>query len=361
MTGHITSNPSSRARNPLLLFWTILPLHPDDNTSSEEVQIILKHGLGGIFESADTLRLLHRDSRRGDKVVVKIGKIELLKKDNSKLLHALSSHITQIHVHGNTGTPYTLSLPYTPSLPSNPFIDSPPPPRIEIHKSEFNKKERFIKFLSFLKIFKEKRVLDVAGGQGKLSLLLTVEGYDVTLIDPRPNSGLLSARQRKQLRKKNHPWPGAFKISREFFSNSSKTTSTFFTPPPPPPLVVGIHPDEATEAIVDAAIANRAPFAVVPCCIYSRIFRDRTHNGNPVRTYEQFMDYLQAKTPGIQRHVLDFGGRNLVLYHKGDYEPVKLCTEIKETTEIKEPEKKKAKTTTTTPQQRNNNNKHTSI
>ncbi|GMH88543.1 hypothetical protein TL16_g11187 [Triparma laevis f. inornata] len=277
MTGHITSNPSSRARNPLLLFWTILPLHPDDNTSSEEVQIILKHGLGGIFESADTLRLLHRDSRRGDKVVVKIGKIELLKKDNSKLLHALSSHITQIHVHGNTGTPYTLSLPYTPSLPSNPFIDSPPPPRIEIHKSEFNKKERFINFLSFLKIFKEKRVLDVAGGQGKLSLLLTVEAT-----------------------KKKPPVAWRLQDLPRVLLQLLKNHLHVLHPPTPPPLVVGIHPDEATEAIVDAAIANRAPFAVVPCCIYSRIFRDRTHNGNPVRTYEQFMDYLQAKTPGIQ-------------------------------------------------------------
>ena len=34
--------------------------------------------------------------------------------------------------------------------------------------------------------------------------------------------------------------------------------------------LVGLHPDEATEAIVDCALANRKPFAVVPCCVFPR-------------------------------------------------------------------------------------------
>ena len=28
-----------------------------------------------------------------------------------------------------------------------------------------------------------------------------------------------------------------------------------------------MHPDEATEPIVDKAISERKPFAVVPCCV----------------------------------------------------------------------------------------------
>jgi hypothetical protein len=30
--------------------------------------------------------------------------------------------------------------------------------------------------------------------------------------------------------------------------------------------LVALHPDEATEAVVDAALALRKPFLVVPCC-----------------------------------------------------------------------------------------------
>ena len=32
--------------------------------------------------------------------------------------------------------------------------------------------------------------------------------------------------------------------------------------------LVALHPDEATEAVVDAALALRKPFLVVPCCAF---------------------------------------------------------------------------------------------
>ena len=40
-------------------------------------------------------------------------------------------------------------------------------------------------------------------------------------------------------------------------------------------LVVGLHPDEATDAIVDAALAAGKPFAVVPCCVFPSLFPHR--------------------------------------------------------------------------------------
>ena len=33
-----------------------------------------------------------------------------------------------------------------------------------------------------------------------------------------------------------------------------------------------MHPDEVTECIVDAALGAGKPFAVVPCCVFSRRF-----------------------------------------------------------------------------------------
>ena len=39
--------------------------------------------------------------------------------------------------------------------------------------------------------------------------------------------------------------------------------------------IVGIHPDQATEAILQLSLRLNKPFAVVPCCVYSNMFPDR--------------------------------------------------------------------------------------
>jgi hypothetical protein len=59
-----------------------------------------------------------------------------------------------------------------------------------------------------------------------------------------------------------------------------------------------MHPDQATEPIVDAAIELGKPFAVVPCCVFPELFPERrTKDGDSVRTYVQFLDYLGRQTP----------------------------------------------------------------
>jgi hypothetical protein len=83
-------------------------------------------------------------------------------------------------------------------------------------------------------------------------------------------------------------------------------------------LVVGLHPDQATEAIVDCALRANKPFAVVPCCVFPLLFPERQLSGQPVRSYEQFLDYLQAKHPAIRRHELEnTPGCNVVLWWLG--------------------------------------------
>ena len=39
--------------------------------------------------------------------------------------------------------------------------------------------------------------------------------------------------------------------------------------------IVGMHPDQATEGIVDAALQAGCPFAVVPCCVFPTLFAAR--------------------------------------------------------------------------------------
>lgn len=76
--------------------------------------------------------------------------------------------------------------------------------------------------------------------------------------------------------------------------------------------------DQAAEHIVDFALRNNKPFALVPCCVYSKEFPKRKLQGKPVTTYEQLLDYLEQKAPGrIKRRQLDFEGKNTLLYYLG--------------------------------------------
>jgi hypothetical protein len=47
-------------------------------------------------------------------------------------------------------------------------------------------------------------------------------------------------------------------------------------------LLVGIHPDQATESIVDCALALRKPWAVVPCCVFAYTFVHRRLHAQPL-------------------------------------------------------------------------------
>ena len=55
---------------------------------------------------------------------------------------------------------------------------------------------------------------------------------------------------------------------------------------------------QATEPIVDLALAAGKPFAVVPCCIFpSQNQHRRTPSGAVVTTLPEFVAYLVAKSP----------------------------------------------------------------
>ena len=82
-------------------------------------------------------------------------------------------------------------------------------------------------------------------------------------------------------------------------------------------VLIGMHPDEATEAVVDLALASGKPFAVVPCCVFATCHPERTlaDGVTPVISHEQFCQYLQQKSPRVRRARLErLEGRNVVLY-----------------------------------------------
>jgi hypothetical protein len=80
-------------------------------------------------------------------------------------------------------------------------------------------------------------------------------------------------------------------------------------------LLVGMHPDEATDAIIDVALQLDKPFVVVPCCVFGQTFPHRRKpDGGRVVSFEDLVEYLLAKSPDIQRAFLPIDGKNMVLY-----------------------------------------------
>ena len=63
-------------------------------------------------------------------------------------------------------------------------------------------------------------------------------------------------------------------------------------------VVVGMHPDEATEPVVVEALAAGKPFAVVPCCVFPKLFpHRRTAAGKLVTTHAESSTGLATPNP----------------------------------------------------------------
>ncbi|OQS07305.1 hypothetical protein THRCLA_00686 [Thraustotheca clavata] len=163
-------------------------------------------------------------------------------------------------------------------------------------------------------------VMDIAGGRGGVCFeLWHHHKIPTTLIDPRPMK--YTKRQHQYLAA--HPgethvvqWLELFEAK---FYIGSKKNQDKVDHMKNTSLLLGMHPDEATDVIVDVAIAFGKPFAIVPCCVFAEQFPDRrTTNGEVVKTYNDLVDYLMNKHPNMQSHFLPFDGRNRVIYYMGN-------------------------------------------
>ena len=83
-------------------------------------------------------------------------------------------------------------------------------------------------------------------------------------------------------------------------------------------VIVGMHPDQATHPMVDAAIRGGKQWAVVPCCVFGIENQERLcpATGRPCENYGELVQYLKARTPTARTTFLKFGGRNQVIYEK---------------------------------------------
>jgi hypothetical protein len=204
-------------------------------------------------------------------------------------------------------------------------------------------------------------VVDAAGGSGHVSMALGLAGITSTVVDPRENVGMLPGRDRKiwnrAIRSRQRPLPppaSAITVTdsdassipycqpvtavqygtmRAWFGAPPAGVDGTFRQPDKPteelpvcavdhPLlstcsaIIALHPDEATDTIVDTAVAKRIPFVIVPCCVFFRLFPNRRKPGSkdPVSTHADLLEYLMAKDESIQRTTLPFQGANVVLW-----------------------------------------------
>ena len=168
-------------------------------------------------------------------------------------------------------------------------------------------------------------VLDVAGGKGDLAFELGARrNIKCSVVDPRDpgkfQSKSVQRWQRKILASKpdfdyvHHRTEFDRDFCQTHLASSSNSAAV---------VIVGMHPDQATEAIVDLSLEFSRPFAVVPCCVFAHMFPDRRlrTTGEEPKTYEEFCQYLREKDPRIQQESLGFKGRNTVLHWKPYSEP----------------------------------------
>lgn len=154
-------------------------------------------------------------------------------------------------------------------------------------------------------------VADVAGGKGALQGELRRRGYDVTTFDKRKG-------------RKNRPgrmqycysyftrWAKPGGIARISFADDPAQATPGSGPTKDFDLLVGMHPDGATDVIIDEAARRRVPFVICPCCVITTV---TTLQGEV--TYAKWLAHLErfAHQKGFktQRTVLSMKGKNFVL------------------------------------------------
>ena len=119
-------------------------------------------------------------------------------------------------------------------------------------------------------------VADVAGGQGQLARELRKRhGYEIEVVDPRP-----------------HRLRGVAGAAEPY----TPDRATYYD------LVIGLHPDEATRAVVESAIVR--PIVIVPCCN----FWDRDQKLGRDALLDAIESWLEDRGIASRREQLGFAG-----------------------------------------------------
>ena len=220
---------------------------------------------------------------------------------------------------------------------------------------------RFSKFVHFLisefggyETLSQKPVLDVAGGAGGLAFeLCWRHGIDATVVDTKQvkltkqqgrfmkfrnvcleqlakdhhrtgHKSLLKANLQSRFRSRDFVQLNTLLDSFSMLSSDVDTVNQYNEAQQQLhsilhnrkcSVMTGLHPDQATDPIVEIGLALGIPWAIVPCCVFPNFCHYRTlASGKPVRSYEDLCQWLRERDPSIREAILPFQGRNRVFY-----------------------------------------------
>ena len=160
-------------------------------------------------------------------------------------------------------------------------------------------------------------VLDVAGGDGKLGSKLANAGVRCTVIDPLCySSHHFKAAKLKPNRFRSEHADGdedaKYVHIRESFDESFVHRHAELVQHAS--VIVGLHPDEATNAIVQISLDLRRPFVVVPCCVFARRYPRKLRSGKAVRNTAELIVWLIERSSRTRVAQLPFHGQNKMIY-----------------------------------------------
>ena len=203
----------------------------------------------------------------------------------------------------------------------------------------------------------QQHILDVAGGKGEVAARLTMcHRQHVVMVDPRP-ADVAACFEHQVLPKIPNKWQRKVETRRAdnpnfvtetvnerfrqivsvFDDYSLETSEELQQAVQNAAVLLGVHADGATEAIVTAALRYNKPFVVVPCCVFPNLFTQRRveEDGKlvPVRSHDQFCRFLQAKDPRFVMEKLPFEGRNTAIWWDGKDDDI--CERTQEDIELK--------------------------
>ena len=114
------------------------------------------------------------------------------------------------------------------------------------------------------------RCIDVAGGAGGLSRALIAQGCHSVVIDPRGEVADIPS------------VPHRFDLADDAVKQACTDVD----------VLLGMHPDGAVNAIVEAACSLRRSFAIVPCCVFPRAYPRRLADGTEVTERDQLSQWI---------------------------------------------------------------------
>lgn len=195
-------------------------------------------------------------------------------------------------------------------------------------------------FLDHAALSSGSGVVDVAGGSGGLAFELSVRRQvPCVVVDPRKlrltGTQQIVLAHRRGVCEALEPWRQASPLAQsmhqtfqarpvtqleEYFDSRAVLageSAALAAAVESCSALVGMHPDQALDAIVSVGLALRKPFAVVPCCVFWKHGRNvnrRTPEGDVVKTYEQLCDFIASRDPAIREARLPFHGLNRVFF-----------------------------------------------